>query len=662
MKKKNLLKAVCSAVAAFVLFMLLPLISHATAIEGRVFNDAGPLKGAKVYVYRNYSDISADKALLVSGPVDEQGVYKFQMPPGNYYFTAKGQVDGKDFFAYHGNNPVKVEKENVWITLMSNEVKAPVYSDGDTSLKGVVTYKGKPLNDAYIALYAPDSKTFKGLGLRTESIYDGKEFNFTVPPGKYVVIAKRMEGEKRIRPLKKGDFFCYYPQNPVEVKADKIVRVEVSCYPKNDRGSFTEAPMIKANDYSTIDGAGPKYKTGIKGRVTDLEGKPAAGVFVLAHRSHTPVFFQYYLSHGTEYIGETDKDGRYFIPMDSDGDFYVVARSSLGGGPHGGELHGLYMGNPQHVVSFKQKYDIENIDIVVGTTLNEKVPYTVSNPVEIKGTFYETDYLIDKDTVWKGDILINGTVSVKKGVTLTIEPGTVVKFKRLDRDTNGVGDGEILIEGRIVARGTKDKKIIFTSAEGKPKANDWSYVVILSTGSENVFEFAEFHYAFTGIQVHYSKARLTDCLFADNNEGMRFNRSNIILEYTSFINNDIGVRFPRLEGNVAVRNNLFRNNNVGLLFMRPHVNTVGFEEPIKVENMPLFRDNNIYDNHNYNAKVGDRQYLNLDVTNNWWGNTSKDEIGRSIFDKKNDSELGNVNYWPVLSGPVKFAGVRDSQP
>jgi hypothetical protein len=105
-------------------------------IEGRVFTETSPIKGAKFFVYKSYEDINSGIPLLTSEPTDEQGLYKFQLPSGEYYFTAKGNMNGKEFYAYHGNNPIKVDPQNLWLAFMSNEIKEPVYSEGTASIRG----------------------------------------------------------------------------------------------------------------------------------------------------------------------------------------------------------------------------------------------------------------------------------------------------------------------------------------------------------------------------------------------------------------------------------------------------------------------------------------------------------------------------------------------
>jgi len=74
-----------------------------------------------------------------------------------------------------------------------------------------------------------------------------------------------------------------------------------------------------------------------------------------------------------------------------------------------------------------------------------------------------------EDTTWSGAVTITGQTVVKKGVTLTILPGTTVRFLWIDEDGDGIGDSELNVEGRIVARGKKDKGITFTSGKADPQ-------------------------------------------------------------------------------------------------------------------------------------------------------------------------------------------------
>ena len=648
-----------NVLAFFLVFTLMPLTAWSANLEGRIFNDKGPMKAARVEVYKSFEDFRSGTALLSSQGSDERGLFRLDLPEGTYYFVARGKEDGKEYFAYHGNNPQTIGKDGLWMILMANDIRPLVSTKGLSSIKGVVTYKGKPVSDAYISLYAPESIKLKGLGFKTESVNPDGTFNLAVPPGNYVVIAKKMEGGRNIRPLKKGDLYCYCPHNPVEVKADNVVEIEVPCYPKGDREAFVDFDPRKPKSYLTVGQSAEQAKFGIKGKVTNLAGKPMAGLYVLAYKSEAPILLLYHLSHGSEFSGETDQEGNYFIPLNTDGKYNVIARNTLGRAPYEKEIYGIYEGNPQQSVLFKKDSVVTDIDIVVGKAMDESIKSVLKDSSPINSVVYKDDYTIESDTVWQGNISIGGKVLVKRGVTLTIEPGTVIKFDKVDKDKNSIGDGEIIVEGRIIAKGSAESRIIFTSVLENGEARDWAHVMLLATGSDNLFEYCEFRYAFSGIQLIYSGAAIRNCVFTRNQEGIRFNKANLVLEHNNFFENEVGVRFASLEGKVVIRDNVINNNSVGILFMQPQRKTVDFETdtPPTGFELPLITNNNIFGNLDYNFKMGERKSIDLDMRNNWWGSAKKEEIEASVFDKNADSSLAAIIYSPCLEQPAKGAGV-----
>ena len=268
------------------------------------------------------------------------------------------------------------------------------------------------------------------------------------------------------------------------------------------------------------------------------------------------------------------------------------------------------------------------------------------------------DTVITHDTVWQGKIIIQGVISVKRGATLTIRPGTVVKFKKIDRDRNDIGDGEILVEGRLIARGTAESNIIFTSAQEKPAVNDWSYLQFLASDRGNIIENCRFEYAFAGVMIHYADVKISDSIFQNNNRGVHYNTADLDIEHCTFVENRVGIRFMRLEGNVLITNNDISRNNIGVLFVRQHVNAVDFERLNRGTEMPRFEGNNIFANHTYNFSLGEGQERNVNVAGNWWGSTKRETIAELMYDHSKDESLSKILYDPFLSEPVRNTGAR----
>jgi len=271
-----------------------------------------------------------------------------------------------------------------------------------------------------------------------------------------------------------------------------------------------------------------------------------------------------------------------------------------------------------------------------------------------------TDSVITTDTVWQGEIHVSGVISVKRGATLTIRPGTVVKFKRIDRDKNKVGDGEIMVEGRLVAKGTSANRILFTSAEENPKVNDWSYVQFISSDPDNIIEYCQFEYAYAGMMIHYANVKISDTLFHMNRRGMHFTSTDMPVDHCSFVDNEIGVYFVRFEGKVRFTNNEIANNEIGVQFVKQHINLVDFDRIDQGNEPPLFEGNNIHNNRKYNFSLGLDQDRDIDVRGNWWGAKERKTVAEMIYDHNSDPTLGTINFEPYLTTPANGTGVRNT--
>lgn len=635
-------------------------------IKGRVFTEAGPMPNAKVFAYSVLDDLQNQKPPAALATTDGQGVYKMNLKSGSYFFVARSELGGRNYFAYHGANPIKINTDKLWISLLANQEKTVEYIAGATGIEGRITYKGKPVDGAYVALYTPGKKN-KGLGVKTESA--GKDGNFKVSarPGSYVVLAKKNFKGMSNRPLQKGDFFCYNSNNPLEVKEEHATRIELSCFPVNDRASFAAAEMVKEDDYVTIAESKILSGSGIRGRVTDPAGKPIPNIAVQAYLLTVPVTQMFHFAHGTEFGTITDDDGRYFIPIDDDGDYGVLARNILGDGPHRGDVFGFYQGNSRYAVSFKKGMMSDNINILADKVMQPAsnagtrkeqivVGTTIGNPVQL------TDSVIDKDTVWQGEIHISGVISVKRTATLTIRPGTVVKFRKTDKDKNNVGDGEIMVEGRLIAKGTSNQRILFTSAEEKPKRGDWSYVQFISSDPDNIIEYCQFEYAYAGTMIHYANVRISDTLYRNNRRGLHFTSTDMPVDHCTFVDNQIGIYFVRFEGDVRFTNNEITRNDIGVQFVKQHINLVDYENLDQGKVPPRLDGNNIYNNIMYNFSLGEDQDRDMDVAGNWWGLTQKEAIADMIYDQSSDKTLGKITFEPYLTAPVKGTGVRNPVP
>lgn len=657
-----------SLLTCIVIFSFLSTPSMGGTIEGIVMTEYGPLDGAVVKAYPTLLDALSGSKPAVSLAGKKSGYFSLDLPPGIYYLTASGLEKGEKFFSYHGSNPIKIEDKPFWLPFAASALTSSVQKSSEVSrISGKVIFKGKPVGDAQVSLYSLDEKNLRGLGLQTLSSDSSGRFSFAVPHAQYILVARKRAGGKAKMPLKKGDLFCFYGANPILLEERSEVAVEITCNPKDDQQAFLSPEVIQDN--SLIELARSREKRGtildaaIAGRVQTIDGKPAGDMQVTAYlRDPGKTFQMHHLRLASENMVNTDKDGRYYLPLKRAGSYYLVARQYGGESPLKGELYGLYEGNSNHSVEIDQEK--VTVDITVGRVMDERFKDSShlakgsanANMIKAPSVIYE-------DTTWSGEVLVEGAVMVARAVTLRIEPGTIIRFKRIDRDNDGIGDGELRVTGRIIAKGTAEKPILFTSAEKEPKAGDWSYLLLFTSGGENVIEHTTFEHAFTGLQVHFSRALVRDSVFRNNIEGIRFGRAELDIEHNQIFSNDIGIRYHRLEGPVNIRENVVNNNGVGLFLVPSNQNFVDFSVDRYLPDLryympPLIKDNVIADNLIYNFQLGERLSTDIPLARNWWGSENVEQIRATLFDKERDPELGSVTILPILSKRVEQAGPR----
>lgn len=91
------------------------------------------------------------------------------------------------------------------------------------------------------------------------------------------------------------------------------------------------------------------------------------------------------------------------------------------------------------------------------------------------------------DMLLTGDVLIVKPLTVPEGVTLTIDPGTIVRFEKSAKADNG-----IVVKGALVAVGTREKPIRFIPKDAA--AGPWRGIEFQGAGRGRL-EFCSFEKA-----------------------------------------------------------------------------------------------------------------------------------------------------------------------
>lgn len=250
---------------------------------------------------------------------------------------------------------------------------------------------------------------------------------------------------------------------------------------------------------------------------------------------------------------------------------------------------------------------------------------------------------IHQDTEWRGSIVIDGSVKVFKGATLRIQPGTDIVFLRRDDDRDGLGDGVLIVEGKLLAEGTAAAPIRFRSAEADPQPGDWLEIRV-DFSRETVLRHCEISHSAYTLHAHFTKGRVEDCVIRHNIDGSRLGQARFVFAHNLIEHNQgKGINFRN--STVEITRNIIRHNGSGIFL---------FENDRALD----IRHNNFYGNLE-NFRLGDFYTGDVHLSDNWWGTADPEEAAQTIYDRKQDPAIGTVTLVPAPAW-IEGTGLRDA--
>jgi hypothetical protein len=305
--------------------------------------------------------------------------------------------------------------------------------------------------------------------------------------------------------------------------------------------------------------------------------------------------------------------------------------------------------------------------------------------------------IISSDTTWtqaNSPYNLTGNILVNNGITLTIEPGVTVNLNNYYIMVNGtlyawcnnvnpiyINGGQItftqfstdwnestgtgcIIENAVLSatitlnnspkmyNDTTSSVINVQATKGMPIISNNTIKGGISVSAGGMPIISNNTFLGSGISLFLANATVSGNTISGSSAGITaytdfsgygwFNCTSLI-EGNLIIGNGNGIVISEQQGSTMgspiVQNNTITKNDVGI-----YLTWIGIAGP-----SPTILNNNIYNNSNYNIKSSLSNDIN--ATYNWWGTTDTQAINQTIYDFKNDFNLGTVTFVPFLTEP-----------
>lgn len=253
--------------------------------------------------------------------------------------------------------------------------------------------------------------------------------------------------------------------------------------------------------------------------------------------------------------------------------------------------------------------------------------------------------LLTADETWQGDIHATCMVEVKEGVTLTIVPGTIVKFYH-DRNYKTFARAGLTIHGRLIAKGTSEKQIWFTSDAQDPINGDWMGITIFNS-RDSIIDHAIVEFAEIAVSQFDSSVRITNSIIRwSNAEGLYAERSTPIIENNTLYENSYHeIALEQYNKDALIKNNFFREGINGPV---NHV-AIHHEKSSSIIENNYFKD---YPTFAISAGMQSHLVIKNNTYDNVKGEQGKGEPKENIYDGSTADSSGNVVV--TNSNPPKF--------
>jgi len=243
--------------------------------------------------------------------------------------------------------------------------------------------------------------------------------------------------------------------------------------------------------------------------------------------------------------------------------------------------------------------------------------------------------VIDNEATWSGEVRVTEPVSVEKGGTLRILPGTVVLLSGEDRDGDACEDGYIQVFGELRVEGEPGRPVRFGRLQP-----DRPWREIFLKDARATIRGAVVEGAVWGLHVHDGLVRVEDTVLRDNGGGARMKGLGVTMLRCEVRGNAIGLRF--WDGGPSVDASVVEGNGTGLFYRD---GTGGG----KITGSRIR-------NREWDVKIGDWAVGDLDLSGNYWGAPGKPRKAGRVQDYRETRDTGTVSFDRPLTEMPAGAG------
>ncbi len=281
-----------------------------------------------------------------------------------------------------------------------------------------------------------------------------------------------------------------------------------------------------------------------------------------------------------------------------------------------------------------------NTGCIIQNSIINQASISASNPIKIDNTIINSQITVNSSIITNN--IVTGNINCQSAIPSAGQSNAPVDSSVI---SNNSVIGNIVLgyvslgavtapsEASSVFNNTVDGSIISGSPQGTPQIfnNTVSNGGIECDGYGSIFS----NYIYgsqTGISLYTMR------VFGGNLPCYATVENNIITGNSQGISISLTAVFGGGTFTPTVKNNTISGNSIGI-----SLSGFGYNAT------PTIKYNNLQSNTNYTFYLGESN--NVDLTYNWWGTTDQQAINQSIYDFKNDFNLGIVTFLPFLTAP-----------